>query len=536
MNWHGQCVTLGTVLMMTVGSVAEEMVFVEAGHAVNVEVVGPEWQTLDGALSCQGQNSIAHRLLAGKGLGEGDFVVEARLALDGLARSAAAFVLGEKTFFGFAGGHGEVFITGPWFNNARGTPLGDPRAFMEDGRPFDFACERAGDVLRITIDGTEVYRQQGFRTGPISSFGFTPVRATMRIESFRATGVPGPFETPYVFVRRPPILHENATALPRLPMGPFIRLDDGRLLTVDTKHVQTSADEGATWEPGAALFANPDDYSVRPERALLRTREGVILLFFLNEAEKHYAWDKEKNAPLPEMRLPTYCVRSDDDGATWSAPILLYDGWCGALRDAIQTHAGTIVVPGQELLMDEGRHCTRPYYSTDLGTSWQTCAVLDIGGRGDHAGAIEPTLMQLRNGDIRMLIRSYHGHFYESWSKDDGRTWSDPAPSPIQASGAPGIMTRLSDGNIVLIWNRLFLAGTETKQHRTELSIAFSDDEGATWSPPVVLATNADGTRNNANRVAYPYVFEARPGYLWVTSMQGGLRCGVSVRDVWTGR
>lgn len=526
-------VAIGMAAYAPLSSSAADMLFVEAGQPVDVSVLGPAWETRDGALTCKGQNSIAHRLLAGKGLGAGNFVVEARLSLDGLARSAAAFVLGEKTFFGFAGGHGKVFITGPWFDNARGTPIGNPGDFMTDGHPFDFVVERKDDLLTIAIDGKELYRQKGFRTGAIHCFGFTPVRATMRIESFRARGTPAEFKKPYVFVKRPPVLHGDATALPQLPQGPFVRLGDDRIMTVDATHVLTSADQGKTWQQGSSLFEDPDAYRVRPERALLRSREGVVLLFFLNEAEKHYAWDRKTNTPLPGMTLPTYCLRSEDDGKTWSAPILLYDGWCGALRDAIQTQAGTIVVPGQELLMKEGRHCTRPYYSLDLGRTWHTCEVLDIGGRGDHAGAIEPTLIQLRNGHIRMLIRSYHGHFYESWSTDDGRTWSDPEPSSIQASGAPGILTRLQDGDLVLIWNRLYLSGTTTKQHRTELSIAFSADDGVTWSDPVVLATNADGTRNNANRVAYPYVFEVRPGYLWVTSMQGELRCGVAVQDLW---
>jgi hypothetical protein len=191
-----------------------------------------------------------------------------------------------------------------------------------------------------------------------------------------------------------------------------------------------------------------------------------------------------------------------------------------------------LVVPGQELLMKEGRHCTRPYYSSDLGKTWTKSPVLDIGGRGDHAGAIEPTLIQLRDKRIRMLIRSSHGHFYESWSRDDGKTWDGPKPSPIKASGAPGILERLGDGRLALVWNRLYLDGTQTKQRRTELSVALSSDDGKTWGKPAVIATNADGNINNANRVAYPYLFEQKPGYVWITTMQGRLRCGVRLANL----
>jgi hypothetical protein len=513
-------------------AMADEMVFVQAGKPVGVRNLGPEWRSGAGTLVGKPTNSIAHRLLAAQGLGKGDFTIRARLSLTGLARSAAAFVLGEKTFFGFAGGHGKMFLTGPWFDRARGKPIGTPTDYMTDGKPFDFVCSRTGDQLRILIDGKEVYRQQPFHTGPIPCFGFTPVRATMRIVSFTASGKPGEFAMPYVFEPKKPILHANVTALPQLPQGPFVRLADGGILTFDEEHALVSRDDGASWRKHAALFRDPKAYKTRPERALIRTREGILVLLFLNEAERLYKWDRETNLPLPGMKLPTYCIRSEDGGKTWGDPIQLYGGWCGAVRDVIQTEAGTLLVPGQELMMAEGRHCIRPYRSTDLGKTWTTCNTLDIGGQGDHAGAVEPTLIQLRDGRVRMLIRSYHGHFYESWSDDDGKTWDGPKPSAIKASGAPAILERLSDGRLALVWNRLYLDGTKVRQERTELSLALSDDDGKTWGKPVVIATNADGNRNNGNRVAYPYLFEPKPGYVWITSMQGNLRCGLSLADL----
>jgi len=511
---------------------ADEMSFVKDGKPVDVRQLGPVWKQTDAGLQGAPTNTIGHRLLAGKGLGQGDFTIRARLSLTGLRSSAAAFILGEKTFFGFAGGHGKVFITGPWFNGARGTPIGEPTDFMTDGKPFDFLCTRIGDELWISIDGKEIYHQKPFYPGPITCFGFTPVRATVHITSFAVEGTPGEFKLPYVFVAKKPILHPKAKALPQLPQGPFTRLEDGAIFTFDRHHALVSRDEGATWQQLSALFKDQKAFTTRAERALLQTREGVLILLFLNEAEKNYKWDKKANLPLPGMSLPTYCIRSEDEGHTWSEPILLYNGWCGAIRDIIQTHTGTLVVPGQELLMKEGRHCTRPYTSKDLGKTWSYCDILDIGGQGDHAGAIEPNLIQLRDRQIRMLIRSYHGHFFESWSRDDGGTWTKPEPSSIKASGAPGILERLGDGRLVLVWNRPFLDGTKTKQHRTELSIAVSSDDGETWSKPAVLATNADGNINNGNRVAYPYIFEQSPGYVWVTSMQGKLRCGVRIDDL----
>jgi hypothetical protein len=46
--------------------------------------------------------------------------------------------------------------------------------------------------------------------------------------------------------------------------------------------------------------------------------------------------------------------------------------------------------------------------------------------------------------------------------------------------------------------------------HRNELSIAFSEDDGVTWSSPIVIARD--------KRLAYPTVFERRPGEVWITT------------------
>ncbi len=62
---------------------------------------------------------------------------------------------------------------------------------------------------------------------------------------------------------------------------------------------------------------------------------------------------------------------------------------------------------------------------------------------------------------------------------------------------------------------------------RSELSIALSHDDDSSWSEPVVIARNEPG-----QRVSYPFLFERRPGELWITTMQGFLRVRVAERDL----
>jgi hypothetical protein len=53
----------------------------------------------------------------------------------------------------------------------------------------------------------------------------------------------------------------------------------------------------------------------------------------------------------------------------------------------------------------------------------------------------------------------------------------------------------------------------------------FSGDDGKTWSQPVVFARALKGG------IAYPYLFEAKPGEIWITTMQGNLRVKLNEKD-----
>ena len=101
-------------------------------------------------------------------------------------------------------------------------------------------------------------------------------------------------------------------------------------------------------------------------------------------------------------------------------------------------------------------------------------------------------------------------------------------------------MKRLASGRLALAWNRPYPEGESSyplrggdnewaevavSNHRGELSLAFSDDDGQTWSTPVVLA------RQPGKSLAYPYIFEPTPGHLWITTMHGGVRIQLDEAD-----
>jgi lysophospholipase L1-like esterase len=339
-------------------------------------------------------------------------------------------------------------------------------------------------------------------------------------------------------------LTANVHARLQLPQGPFVRTAEGSIVGVGPKAALHSRDEGQTWLEQPLFDATK--FEASGERALLRTQEGVIVYAFLNRKELNFKWDDKKGGPQEGCRLPVYVMRSTDDGKTWAAPALLQEGWCGAVRQMIQLKSGRIVLVSQQAAANPGRHVTWIYVSDDLGQTWQKSDPIDFGGSGNygapvaglsgatHGGAIEGTIIEKENGDLKLLLRVPHGYFHELTSRG-GLKWGPGTPSTLEASDSPGMMVRLASGRVALVWNR-FREPTTRHGRREELSLAFSANDGLTWTVPHVIARNPVpvGARESAHWLAYPYIFEPSPGQLWITTMQGGLRVALDENDFLT--
>ena len=302
--------------------------------------------------------------------------------------------------------------------------------------------------------------------------------------------------------------------------GPFIKIKEDVIMTVENDGIKTSNDDGKTWSKPIFVCEGLSDTPA--SKYLLLTKKGTLILIYLNFKTYNPSWDEEKKEPKDDCKLELWSIRSLDMGKTWIDNQMVLDGYNANFFSFFQTDSGRIIATIEHLIKNPGRWVSLSVYSDDEGKTWKKSNFIDIGGHGHHDGALEPTGAQLNDGRLLMLIRTNLDRFWEAYS-EDGRYWRIIKPSKIDASSSPGYLLKLQSGRLILVWNRLNPEGkiypkellpqhTEfpASWHREELSVSFSEDDGKRWTKPVVIG------RKEGGQISYPYVFERRKGEIWI--------------------
>lgn len=302
--------------------------------------------------------------------------------------------------------------------------------------------------------------------------------------------------------------------------GGTVTLEDGSVMAIYSGPVNVHGQEPGTCRIYARV--SPDRCTGwGPERELihhnecqagggtpLRADDGTIWIFYLG----FYAsvWeDGEVN--MEKTRSDLWAVKSTDDGQTFGEKQMIFRGYTGATNDAVQLQDGRLVVPFSYVVPDPGRLVSVCCVSDDDGETWEQGESIDIGQHGDHAGALEPVVQQLRDGRVWMLIRTNLGYFMQSFSEDGGLTWEKPWKTEFESPSSPCHLTRLESGCLAIIWNNTM----DTTGIRSSLHMALSDDDGQTWTRPVEVLRAQE---EEYPQVSYPYIGEHEAGVMTVSA------------------
>ena len=139
--------------------------------------------------------------------------------------------------------------------------------------------------------------------------------------------------------------------------------------------------------------------------------------------------------------------------------------------------------------------------SHDEGKTWKLHGAVEA-----PPWALESMIVELKDGHLRMLIRTNAGHLWESYSADKGVTWSKGLRSQIASPGARFFIRRLSSGNLLLVNHYNFDRNNNGRGLRTHLTAQISTDDGITWNEGLLLDARKD--------VSYPDGVEDKDGVI----------------------
>lgn len=270
----------------------------------------------------------------------------------------------------------------------------------------------------------------------------------------------------------------------------------------------SSDDDGATWSK-PRLVIDPTDPPGAPQRRALvgnlwTDPQGRLWLFF------------DQSLGYFDGRDGDWYIRCDDPDAeepAWTEPVRFADG-CTLNKPTVLSN-GDWLLPVALWTRDrigpaslkEAHHdldsirMANVFASTDEGETWTRRG----GVAFPQTDFDEHMIVERKDGSLWMLARTTRG-ISESFSTDQGTTWSEPQPSKIANCSARFFIRRLASGRLLLVKNGPI---DVRLPRRSSLTAFLSDDDGATWSDGLLL--------DDRSSVSYPDGVQAPDGTIYLS-------------------
>lgn len=272
----------------------------------------------------------------------------------------------------------------------------------------------------------------------------------------------------------PPVSRRSAPSVTRLESS-------GRLLLVFTQvagparssegalMLATSDDRGATWADPVPLYAYPGWFCMSIG-GLARIADDLVRLFL---GRIQFDFSLAGTEPMTGWHVSS--TFSTDGGATWASPgqeIRLFPTWT-ELYGASNPHhlsdgsllwavSGTI---GRDVQWQSGVSRSDPR-GEEFDKPTLIAAALDR----DYS---DTDLVRLDDGRFLAIVREHQTlQSVQSWSSDEGQTWSELAPTPFKASNPK--LFRLRSGAVVCAYR-------DEDRARRGISCSITEDGGSSW-------------------------------------------------------
>ncbi len=297
--------------------------------------------------------------------------------------------------------------------------------------------------------------------------------------------------------------------------------------------------------PGSDTWSHPVQLSDDPTRSeqnpvLFPAPTGELWLLFTSQ----HAGDQDS----AEVR---YRV-SPDDGVTWGPVRTLFPatdrGGVFVRQPVVVLPTGRwllpvfhcVTVPGERWVGDADTSAVM--VSDDSGATWREVAV------PDSTGCVHMNVVPVGDRLTAFYRSRWADAVYQSWSDDDGETWTTPAPTELPNNNSSIQATALADGRLAMVLNptraeagtarRLSLydeiddAGLAETQGVVEAAAPADDGRRrAFWGTPrapMTLALSSDGGRTWPARRD----LEVGDGYCLTNNSREGLNRELSYPSV----
>jgi predicted neuraminidase len=204
---------------------------------------------------------------------------------------------------------------------------------------------------------------------------------------------------------------------------------------------------------------------------------------------------------------------SENNGRSWSTPRRL--GKNSAIGDLlgpvknkpVQLNDGTILCPSSTEIEQGDKDIWKVHFEAtrDFGKTWEVIGPVND---GVAFGAIQPSILSYKDGRLQILCRTQQKVIGQSWSSDNGKTWSKMTATDLPNPNAGTDAVTLKDGRQLLVYNHAINDGPYPKG-REIINVAVSSD-GTSWKPVMTL-------EQQQGEFSYPAVIQTSDGLVHIT-------------------
>ncbi|MEA5404857.1 sialidase family protein [Arcicella sp. DC2W] len=294
-------------------------------------------------------------------------------------------------------------------------------------------------------------------------------------------------------VENPPFPESHAATIAETPKGLVSAWFGGTKERNPDVCIWVSRNENGKWQAPQNVANGIVNDTLRYacwNPVLFQIPNGDLMLFY-------------KIGPSP-AKWKGWLKTSSDNGLTWSEAKALPEGYIGPVKNKpVLLSNGNLFCPTST----EGSGWKLHFEVTpDFGKTWRIVGPIND---GKTFNAIQPSILDYGKGKLQILARSRDRAIIESWSTDNGETWSPLAKANLPNNNSGTDAVTLKNGKHLLVYNHVLPPGDLAKGPRTPLNLSLTKD-GKEWYAALIIEDSP------ISQYSYPSIIQTSDGLVHV--------------------